>query len=119
MNLVDVELTGDQPMLGSMAVPLTAAMQQGIAERGAGTYTVGVRPEHLTVGTDGVAGKVVVVEELGSESFLHVHIDHQGETLTLQVRAEGETSIRRGDQVQIAVDGPVHLFSPEGERVGD
>ena len=119
MNLVEVELTNAQPTIGTLQVPLTPDVQQDLAVRGPGTYTVGVRPEHLAVGTEGVPGKVVVVEELGSESFLHVHVEHQGDTLTLQVRAEGETSIRRGDQVQIAVDGPVHLFSPEGERVGD
>jgi multiple sugar transport system ATP-binding protein len=119
MNLVDIELTGAAPAIGTLEVALTGDVERDLASRAPGTYTVGVRPEHLSVGTEGLPGKVVVVEELGSESFLHVHVDHQGETLTLQVRAEGETSIRRGDQVQIVIDGPVHLFSPEGERIGD
>ena len=119
MNLVDIELTGGKPVVGTLEVPLSDSQQQGLLSGEPGSYSVGVRPEHLAVSDEGVAGKVVVVEELGSESFLHVSIEHQGEPLTLQVRAEGETSISRGDNVRVAVDGPVHLFSPEGERVGD
>ncbi|MEM9518469.1 MAG: ABC transporter ATP-binding protein [Actinomycetota bacterium] len=119
MNLVDVEPTDGAVMLGEMSVPLTPSMQQGLRNGAAGQHTIGIRPEHLAIGADGVGGEVVVVEELGSESFLHVVIEHQGASLTLQVRAEGETSIRRGDRVRVGVDGPVHLFSPDGERVGD
>lgn len=63
---------------------------------GGGTYTIGVRPEHLRVGADGIPGEVTVVEELGSEAFLHVTFSHQGEPTILVVRADGETAIGRG-----------------------
>ena len=61
---------------------------------------------------------VTVVEDLGSEGFAHVDIDHQGETTQLVVRIEGETSIERGDNVNIAFDGPVHPFGADGDRIG-
>ena len=80
---------------------------------------VGVRPEHLEIGTEGLPGEVTVVEELGSESFVHVTAEHQGEPLVLVVRAEGETSIDRGDNVRVAIGGPVHLFAADGGRLGD
>ena len=68
---------------------------------------------------DGIAGEVSVVEELGSEAFVHVLTEHQGAPLTLVVRHEGETTIQRGDRVHVEVDGPIHVFAPSGERVGD
>ena len=78
---------------------------------------VGV-PGAQSTGDDG-GFTLTVVEELGSESFVHVTTEHQGEPLVLVVRAEGETSIKRGDNVQVAFKGPVHVFAASGERIGD
>jgi multiple sugar transport system ATP-binding protein len=120
MNLIDVDVAGGDGLhLGTLPVPLSAKTAQDVATGGPGKYTVGARPEHLSVVTEGLAGEVTVVEELGSEAFLFVKIEHQGETHQLVVRAEGETKINRGDNVQIGFNGPIHVFSPSGERVGD
>ncbi len=120
MNIVDVTVSnGDEPRLGGVAVPLEAGVAKAVADRGPGTYSVGVRPEHLQTGAEGIPGEVTVVEELGSEAFLFVNIEHQGAPLQLVVRAEGETSIRRGDTVNIGFRGPVHVFDAGGERVGN
>jgi multiple sugar transport system ATP-binding protein len=120
MNLIEVDVNGDSGLkLGDMDVPLSPDVAAALKTSGPGTYTVGVRPEHLQIGTEGIPGKVSVVEELGSESFVHVNIIHQGEPLILEVRAEGETTIQRGDNVHVAFHGPAHLFAPDGERVGD
>jgi multiple sugar transport system ATP-binding protein len=120
MNLVDSDVTGDNGLkLGNIVVPLSPDVAAALEALEPGTYTVGVRPEHLQIGTEGIPGEVSVVEELGSESFVHVNVAHQGEALVLVVRAEGQTSIQRGDNVQVGFRGPVHLFAPDGERVGD
>lgn len=118
MNLVDVEVGGEGIQLGGHDVPLPAETASELTRRGAGTYALGARPEHLELGTTGVPASVTVVEELGSEAFVFVNIDHQGESLQLVVRAEGETSIRRGDNVHVDFKGPVHVFAADGERVG-
>ncbi len=120
MNLIDVEVNGDSSLqLGGMDVPLSPEVAAARAKMGPGTYTVGVRPEHLQIGTEGIPGVVSVVEELGSESFVHVTITHQLEPLNLEVRAEGQTTIHRGDNVKVSFLGPPHLFGPDGDRVGD
>ena len=120
MNLIDVDVNGDGSLkLGDLDVPLSPVVAAALKASGPGTYTVGVRPEHLQISAEGIPGEVSVVEELGSESFVHVHVIHQHKTLNLEVRAEGQTTIQRGDNVHVSFLGPPHLFSPDGERVGD
>ncbi len=119
MNLVDVEASEGGLMIGPLDVPVEADVAAELASRGSGTYTVGVRPEHLSIGAEGLPGEVTVVEELGSESFLFVNVQHQGEQLQLVVRGDGQTSIGRGDTVHLAFAGPIHVFDAAGERVGD
>ncbi len=119
MNLVEVSSEGaDGLRLGSLSLPIDEQITHDLAARGPGAYTVGVRPEHLQLADEGIAGEVTVVEELGSESYVHVTVEHQGGPLLLVVRAEGETMIQRGDNVQVACRGPVHVFAPNGERIG-
>ncbi len=118
MNIVEVESTGGSLSLGSTSPVLTPDVASDLEKRGNDVYALGVRPEHLILGADGTPGEVTVVEELGSESFVHVSIDHQKATQTVVVRAEGETEIRRGDKVSIAFNGPTHIFASNGERVG-
>ena len=120
MNLIDVDVSGDSGLkVGEIDVPLAPEVAAALEASGPGKYTVGVRPEHLQITTEGIPGEVSVVEELGSESFVHVITTHQRETIDIEVRAEGQTTIRRGDKVHVAFGGAVHLFGPDGERVGD
>ena len=110
---------GDGMHLGTLPVPLPEKTAHDLAQAGPGTYTLGARPEHLTLGAEGLAGEVTVVEELGSEAFVFVKVTHQGETLQLVVRDEGETAVQRGDTVHVGFKGPVHVFASSGERIGD
>ena len=105
------------PKIGDMVVPFADEVEHGLRELSDANISIGVRPEHLSFGHEGIRGEVVVVEELGSESFVHVHIDHQGETKTLVVRGEGETTIQRGDNVNVHVTGKTHAFAADGSRV--
>ncbi len=117
MNLVDVERRHGGLHLGSLPVPLSEAEAQAVREDPAGTFTVGVRPEHLQPDSTGLVGEVMVVEALGSETFLHVRVDHQGEETILVVREDGQSDTARGDTLHLAIRGPVHLFGEDGERL--
>jgi len=120
MNLLDVDRSDGQFKLGGMVIELTDEIQAAASAVDGTTFSFGVRPEHLTTVSDGsgIAGEVSVVEDLGSESFIHVDIEHQGQTLQLVVRGAGETEIGRGDRVNVAIDGPLHVFDPSGARLG-
>jgi multiple sugar transport system ATP-binding protein len=73
--------------------------------------TVGVRPEHVRVGGDGVATWVEVVEVAGNDAFLHL-------TNGLVVRVAGEGRPAEGDVVSVSfAREDVHLFDDlTGER---
>lgn len=123
MNLLQVAPTDEGTAIGPMAVPLDEATRQDIATRSLSEIVLGVRPEHLRIRSDGadvagLGGKVSVVEELGSEAFVHVQVDEFGADHLLVVRTEGETPVHRGDLVKVAVSGPVHVFDPSGDRLG-
>ena len=122
MNLFDVPSDGSSLMLAGAEVPLTDDVRRDLQAGGSGTYTVGVRPEHLlavAAGEGVINGEVSVVEELGSEAFVHVRTGAGDDGDLLVVRAPGETSISRGDAISIAFDGPTHVFDEDGNRLGD
>ncbi|GLQ36439.1 sugar ABC transporter ATP-binding protein [Rhizobium albus] len=79
---------------------------------------IGVRPEHLDISTtDGLwKGKVGVSEHLGSDTFLHVHLDGAGpndETIT--VRTGGEVMLAHGDTVYLTPQADkIHKFDAQG-----
>jgi multiple sugar transport system ATP-binding protein len=83
---------------------------------GAGV-TVGLRPQGLELASSGVPAEVVVVEELGSETFVFLRLEHAGETIQIRVRVSADTAIGRGDHVFLHAIGPVHVFGPDGKRL--
>ena len=117
MNLVDVERVDGKLSIGGLAIPLDEATAATVAGYASSDFTVGIRPEHFVLADDGIPGEVTVVEALGSESFIHVKIAHQGEELVLVVQESGQSDIERGDAVTVNRTGPVHVFGSDGERV--
>ena len=80
-------------------------------------HTIGIRPEHLDLSTTAGEwpGKVGVAEHLGSDTFLHVHLD-QGITIT--ARADGEFSAAHGSAVWLTPQADkLHRFDTGGLRV--
>ena len=117
MNLVDVERVDGKLSVGGLAISLDEATAAAVAGQESPDFAVGIRPEHFMLGDDGIPGEVTVVEALGSESFIHVKIAHQGQELVLVVQESGQSDIERGDVVTVNRTGPVHVFGADGERV--
>jgi multiple sugar transport system ATP-binding protein len=65
------------------------------------THCIGVRPEHFIVSkNEGTwAGKVGVIEHLGSETFLHVHVEGID---TLTIKAGGDCDLSYGDSIYLS-----------------
>ena len=81
--------------------------------------TIGIRPEHTAISTDAGTwkGRVGVAEHLGSDTFLHVHLDDFEEPMT--VRAGGEIGFNHGDSVYLTPDlSKLHRFDAAGSRIG-
>ena len=77
-----------------------------------GAKTIGVRPEHIDVGSGPWSGTVLLSEHLGSDTFLKVN---GGELGTLTVRASGEVNAHHGDRIQFGPQaGRIHKFGADG-----
>ena len=90
----------------------------GADAAGLNAHTIGVRPEHITLSkTEGRwAGKVLVSEHLGSDTFLHVVMD--GGLGTMTVRGDGEVDARHGDRVFLTPQqDKIHRFGADGKTL--
>jgi multiple sugar transport system ATP-binding protein len=79
--------------------------------------SVGVRPEHLSIAKDQGTwkGRVGVAEHLGSDTFLHVHVDGIG---LMTVRTGGEIDFTHGDEVWLTPDpARLYRFDPQGQAL--
>jgi multiple sugar transport system ATP-binding protein len=81
-----------------------------------GATTIGVRPEHLSVVSEGGwEGVVGLSEHLGSDTFLKVATDAVG---IINVRAGGEVMLRHGDLVRLLPQaGKIHRFGSDGKAM--
>ncbi|MCF3974530.1 ABC transporter ATP-binding protein [Paracoccus salsus] len=83
-----------------------------------GARTIGVRPEHIAISTEGGTwkGRVGVSEHLGSDSFFYVEDTGLAETVT--VRADGEIGLHHGDEVWLTPsEDKVHKFDDGGDLI--
>jgi multiple sugar transport system ATP-binding protein len=83
----------------------------GIADDlGAERATVGFRPETVVIGDGPIAGRIRIVEDLGSEVFVHLVIDHEGAEYRIVAKAGAPFAGSPGDNVRLGLHGTVHLF---------
>ena len=115
MNLVEV---GDArpPMIGERELELDAAAKAAL-RNGAGRITVGFRPEALQIGDGPLPARIRTVEDLGSEMFVHVAVEHRGESHPLIAKMSPPFDGSAGDTVGLQITGTTHLFGEDGLRI--
>jgi multiple sugar transport system ATP-binding protein len=88
-----------------------AGAEIGIADDlGGERVTVGFRPETVVIGDGPIAGRIRIVEDLGSEVFVHLVIDHEGEARRIVAKAAAPFAGSPDDNVRLGLHGTVHLF---------
>ena len=122
MNFFDAKLTREQGKyfveLGGVKVELSEEKQARLAANNVEPQevTLGVRPEHTTLGDTGIVAKVDVSEMMGSS--VHLHVTAEGRDVIIIVptlEMKGNHGI--GDTVHFNFEGNVaHVFSKETER---
>jgi multiple sugar transport system ATP-binding protein len=124
MNIRTVKLTDSGADFGGLLVPLTREQIASARADGTSTVTVGFRPEHTEIvgaGEGGIPVIVELVEELGSDSYVHGHAKLDGSTSgdPLVIRAGGGAVPRIGDTVYIRPrQGMQHVFhATTGTRI--
>jgi multiple sugar transport system ATP-binding protein len=104
------------PAMNTLPVSMNGSLRIGGAEIGVGDdlggdrATIGFRPETVVVGEGPIAGRIRIVEDLGSEAFVHLVIDHDREERRIVAKARAPFAGSPGDNVRLGLRGSVHLF---------
>ncbi|WP_421725515.1 ABC transporter ATP-binding protein [Bauldia sp.] len=100
-------------------------LPQSVAPRSASGLTLGVRPEHVLLGTASgpdslsLAGKVGRIEDLGHENLVHLTVPATSETLVLRAPGRARAQIRSDDTIDVTIPhSETKLFDVEtGDRI--
>jgi multiple sugar transport system ATP-binding protein len=77
---------------------------------------IGLRPEHIAIADSGPRATIVHKENLGSDVFLHVHLEDGGQRIIL--RAAAGTPAEPGQEVRLHLDvAKATLFDAAGQRL--
>ena len=111
MNICEVECGANGTVrLGDAEV----ALPPGAQLDGRSRIFVGLRPEALELGTEGIGARVEVVEELGADAFVFCVTELGGEEQKLVARVEARRRPNRGEQVVLSPRaGEAHVFDCE------
>ena len=115
MNLV--ELGDERPLrIGDVELELDSADLPALGN-GTGAVTVGFRPEALGVGDGPLQARIRTVEDLGSEMFVHVAIEHRGGSVPLIAKMSPPFDGSPDDTVGLQIAGTTHVFGGDGARI--
>jgi multiple sugar transport system ATP-binding protein len=110
MNTLPVTLDGSVKIAG-------AEIRIGEA-LGGERATIGFRPEAVLIGAEGpIPARIRVVEDLGSEVFVHLVIDHEGEERRIVAKVDPPFAGEPDENARLTLRGAVHVFdASEGRR---
>jgi multiple sugar transport system ATP-binding protein len=107
MNMLQCTATADGLTYGSMTLPLSPAQRGGLTSD---RVTIGVRPESLKQGDEGLEATILAVEELGSDSFVYC-TPIGNEDISLVARTDGLNMSQPGTKVHLMPDvAAMHVF---------
>jgi multiple sugar transport system ATP-binding protein len=109
MNMLPVSANGAVRIGGAeLSVPLS--MNGSLA-------TVGFRPETVSIGSEGsIPARIRLVEDLGSEVFVHLIVDHDGSEYRIVAKTDPPFAGATDERVRLTLRGSVHLFDSDGAR---
>ena len=121
MNYFNAELVLEKGkyfvQIDDYKVELSEEKQERLKANGveAQTITLGVRPDHMIVGQEGIDGLVDVSELMGPAA--HLHLTAKGEDVIVIIPTLGGYVNYVGQTIKLGFSGNlVHLFSKENER---
>jgi ABC-type sugar transport system ATPase subunit len=115
MNFLDVEVSqeADGYHVRREAFDMVVSSERGQKVADRGRVILGIRPEDITLGAEGIPGEAYVVEPLGRDDLVDVHIAGA----SVHVLADPKLGLRMGDQVQLTFDTEkVQFFDPDSEE---
>jgi multiple sugar transport system ATP-binding protein len=82
-----------------------------------GDITVGFRPEAVRVGDGPLRGRIRNVEDLGSEVFVHVAVENNGDSLSVVSKMTPPFAGQLDENVGLEIRGTAHFFAGDGSRI--
>jgi multiple sugar transport system ATP-binding protein len=104
------------PAMNMLPVASTGPLEIGGTEievsddLGGERATIGFRPEAVIPGDGPIPARIRIVEDLGSELFVHLLIDHDGEERRIVAKVDAPFVGSVGDNVRVSLHGRLHLF---------
>ena len=121
MNLFQLPVSNDRGLrLGGHDVPIERSTLSTLS---GATVALGVRPEdlHVVGSGEGIAATVELVEELGSDAFVHASVEQDGhDEVLLVARVNPKSPPEKGDKIWLAPQAShqMHVFDPaDGRRL--
>lgn len=124
MNTLTARVQNGEFTIGGSRIAPMGKLAQSLRAYEGKDVIMGIRPEHVGLpglteipqGVNQLRGKVVVVEPLGAQTDLIIHIGDQPMT----VKVEGQALVNPGDDIDILVDQTrLHAFDPSTEQAID
>jgi multiple sugar transport system ATP-binding protein len=111
MNMLPVLISRAVSVAGAV-IPLVDVLPTGRRA------TLGFRPEAIVIGDAGpIAARIRLVEDLGSEVFVHLLVEHEGEEHRVIAKVDPPFAGKPDDNVRLALRGDVHLFDESETRI--
>jgi multiple sugar transport system ATP-binding protein len=111
MNMLPVTVNGSVTVAGA-----EIGVGQALGDERA---TLGFRPETIIIGSDGpIPARIRVVEDLGSEVFVHLVVEHESEEYRIVAKVDPPFDGKPDDNVRLTLRGTLHLFDSSNRRVG-
>ena len=117
MNLIPGTVEGSNGATSFSGAGIEFKLPGAYSGVSSGEYTLGVRPEHVVVGSQEAAFScnVQLVEPLGKDTLLY--FEHGAERPTIAV-VEASDRFKAGERLNVTFDpARVYLFEPDGTRV--
>ncbi len=115
MNFLEVQVTRENGRFHARAegLDLIVPAERGEKASGRGRVIMGIRPEDVSIGDGGATGEVYVVEPLGRDDLIDVHI---GES-EVHVLADPAMGLKMGEAVSLSFNAAkVQFFDRETEQ---
>ncbi len=116
MNLFTLPIEDGAVSIGGSSVPISREIADTALD---GTVTVGIRPEHFDIGSDGVEMEVDVIEELGSDAYVYGRTKIGDVDTEIVARADWRKPPAKGERIKLHTDpSHIHFFAPgDGQRL--
>jgi multiple sugar transport system ATP-binding protein len=115
MNLFTLPVVDNTARLGDLPIPVPREIASS-----AGELVVGIRPEHLELGSGGVEMQIDVIEELGADAYLYGRITLPDNVFgpSMVARVDGKDPPPRGSRVRLQPEPEhLHFFGIDGRRL--